>query len=506
MLKFWKTKKDGGQPFLYEEKPELKELDLTVQTIRTQIGESSDVIINDLWVNGNQHLPVTLVFVDGLVNGKNVDDDILKPLLQENSLSRDKTEKDVINRIINGGVYHNSAQIRDSVDKTIEDILSGSAALVFDKEKKAVTFDIKGFAKRSITEPTGENVIKGAKDAFIEVLKDNTAIIRRKIRSQNLRIRQTKVGRQTYTDIAVVWIEGIADKDVVDEIFKRLDDIRIEGVVSPGSVEEFMIDNKWSTFPQIIYTERSDKCCRNILDGRVAVIIDGLPSVYIVPATFHLFFKAPEDYSNNYITASAIIAMRYASYFMSLLLPGFYIAITTFHQEMIPTELALSIIKSKEGVPFPTSIEVVGMLFSFELLIEASLRLPKSIGQAVSIMGAVIVGQTAVAAKILSPGVVIIIAITGVAGFTMPNQDFSNAVRLWRFIFVFCASIAGLFAIVMGMLVMGYMLVRIETFGVPYFVPFTSNEGRDILRDTLRIPFSAMRQRKASQKMTNKRR
>lgn len=507
MLKSWKKRKDGEKPFLYEEKPELKNLELTAQTIRTQIGESADIIFSDLWINGNQSLPATLVFVDGLVNSKNIDDDILKPLLQENSLSQDKTEKDVINRILSGGVYHSSSKIRDSIDEAIEDILSGSAALVFSKEKKAVTFDIRGFAKRSITEPSGENVIKGAKDAFIEVLKDNTAIIRRKIRSQNLRIKQTKVGQQTYTDIAVVWLEGIANKDIVDKVFKRLNNIRTDGAISLGSIEEFIVDNKWSSFPQTIFTERSDKCCQNILDGRVAVIIDGLPSVYIVPATFNMFFKAPEDYSNNYIIASAISTIRYVSYFMSLLLPGFYIAITTFHQEMIPTELALSIIKSKEGVPFPTSIEIIGMLFSFELLIEASVCLPRTIGQAVSIMGAVIVGQTAVSAKILSPGVVIIIAITGVAGFTMPNQDFSNAVRLWRFIFVLCAIIAGLFTIVMGMLVMGYVLVKIETFGVPYFTPFTSNEGREILQDTLlRLPLGTMKQRNASLKSTNKRR
>ncbi len=505
MLKFWKKKKDG-QPFLYEEKPELENLELTTKNIRNQIGDSNDIIFRDLYINGHMDLPVTLVFVDGLINGKIVDDDILKPLLQETVLTRNKG-KDIIKHIMHGGLYHNSAKVREKIDECIEDILTGDVALIFDKENKAITFDIKGFEKRSISEPSGENIIKGAKDSFVEVLRVNTALIRRKIKTQNLRIKQTKIGQQTLTDVAVVWIEGIANRHIVDELFRRLDSIKIDGAVSARFIEEFIIDNKWSMFPQVIYTERSDKLCQSLLDGRVGLVIDGLPTVYIVPAVYNMFFEAPEDFANNYVAASFITLLRYFSYFISLILPAFYIAITTFHQEMIPTDLTISIVTSKEGVPFPSFIEVTGMLIAFELLIEAGLRLPKAIGQAISIVGAVIVGQAAVSAKLESPTVVIIVALTGIAGFTMPNQDFSNTVRIWRLILAACSSIAGLFGIVIGMLVMGYRAASMESFGVPYLTPFAANEGKELAQDTIfRLPLFMMKKRPASLKAINKKR
>ncbi len=503
MLKIRK-KKDGQQVF-YEEKPELKGIDLIAQNIKNQIGDSSDIVFRELYVNGNEKLPVTFIFVDGLINDKNMDDDILKPLLQERVLSCDKDETEVINYITKGGLYHNSAKIRDKIDETIEDILNGYCALIFDKERKAVTFSIRGYEKRAISEPTGENVIKGAKDSFIEELRVNTSRVRRKIKTQNLKIRQTKIGQQTLTDVAVLWIEGIANDNIVQEVFKRLEKINHDGVVLAGSIEDYIIDNRWNPYPQVYYTERPDRFCKGILDGRVGIIIDGLPVTYIVPAEFNMFLKAPEDYSNNYLIASLVRLMRFAAFFFTLMLPAFYISVTTFHHEMIPTDLVVSIVKSKEGVPFPTFIEVLGMLFAFELLIEAGLRLPKTIGQAVSIIGAVVVGQAAVSAKIISPGVVIIVALAGIAGFTMPNQDFSNAVRIWRFIIVISASFAGLFSLVIGLIVMGYQLVKQESYGVPYFSPFTSNEGREIMQDTLfRFPFSFMKKRPSSLKTKNK--
>ena len=506
MIKIIKRNRKGKKVII-EEKPELKNLDLTSDNIKNQIGDSSDVVTRDLLINGKKELPVHFFCIDGLVNTKNVDDDILKPLQQDSNLKEADSEKDAVEKIMNGSVYHNQIKLVESIDKAIEGVLSGGAILVFDHEKKAVLFDIKGFDKRSISPPEDENVIKGSKDSFIEAIRTNTALIRRKIRSQNLRIIESKIGWQTYTSVGVVYIEGLTNEHLVKEVQDRLDKIKVDRILMAGDIEEYIIDNKLSMFPQVIYTERPDKLAQHLVDGRVGIIIDGLPQVYIVPATFDVFFQAPEDYANNYLVASFLRIMRYAAYFITLLLPGFYIAILSFHQELIPTELAVSIIKSKQGVPFPVFIEVVGLLLSFELLMEAGIRLPRNIGQAVSILGAIVVGQAAVQAKLVSPGVVIVVALTGIAGFTMPSQDFANSVRIWRLIIAVFSAIGGLFGLIMSELFLGYLLAKMEVFGIPYYAPFASTEGKDVKEDTIvRLPLWTMKKRPLILRTINKKR
>lgn len=504
MLKFWK-KNSKGKEFLYEEKPENKNVELTGKNIKILLSDSDDIVIRELYINGDESLSITLCYVDGLINSKAASDDILKPLLQEASLGKTKNSKDIINLIEHGTLYYTSQVTRDSTDNTINDILNGSVALIFSDVKLAVTFDIKGFEKRSIDEPTDESVIKGAKDAFIEVLRVNTSLVRRKIRTQNLRIKQIDIGQETVTPVAICYINGIANPHLIKEVIKRLEKIDIDGVLVTAAIEEYIIDDKSSTFPQILYTERPDKFCSNLLEGRVGVLVDGLPTAFIIPGVINQFMQAPEDYSRNFLVASMISIIRYLSFIATLFLPGFYISISTFHQEMIPTELALSIIASKEGVPFPTFIEVIVMLIAFEVLLEAGLRMPKPIGQAVSIVGALVVGQSAVEAKMVSPAVVIVVAVTLIAGFTIPNQDFSNASRLWRFIMTIFSSIAGLLGLAMGIIGLLLHLATIETFGVAYLTPFAANEGKELAKDTIiRLPMWTMKKRPRSLRTINK--
>lgn len=498
---------EKGDSTLFEEKPENKGMELIIKNIKTILLESDDINFHELYINSDKDLPVTLVFVDGLIDQKTVSDNIIKPLTQETILGKSKNLKEAIDLISHGTIYYSLVRTRDNIDDCISDILSGSAALVFDSEKTAITFDAKGFEKRAVEEPTGENVIKGAKDAFVEVLRVNTSLVRRKIKTQNLRIKETIIGRQTLTSVSVIYIEALTNKKIIEEINKRLDKIKLDGVITPGTIEEYIIDNKYSVFPQIMYTERSDKFCDNILEGRVGILIDGLPTAYIVPAVFNQYLQAPEDYSQNYVVSSALRLIRYVAMLMTIMLPAFYVSIATFHQEMIPSDLAISIIASKEDVPFPAFIEVIFMLVAFEILLEAGLRLPKTIGQAVSIVGALVVGQAAVQAKFVSPAVVVAIATTGIAGFTMPNQDFSNALRVWRFILVLCASIAGLFSLTIGLILLVYQLGMMESFGVPYLSPFVANEGEEVYPDTLlRFPLYTMKKRPSSIKPINKRR
>jgi len=287
---------------------------------------------------------------------------------------------------------------------------------------------------------------------------------------------------------------------------QRLEAIDIDRVLDAGVIEGAIVDDKYSAFPQIQYTERIDRFCASLVEGRAGILIEGLPTAYIVPGTLLQFLQAPDDYSFQFIIASIVRFIRFMSMFITLILPGFYISITSFHPEMLPAELAFSIVASRVGVPFPMFVEVLILLLAFELLIEAGVRLPKVIGQTVSIVGGLVVGQAAVEAKLVSPATVMIIAITAIAGFLMPNQDFSNAIRLWRLILAIFGSITGMFGLTFGLIFLLYHWCRIETFGVPYLDPFVANEDEQLQDTIFRLPLFTMKKRPSSLDSKNKKR
>ncbi|PKM72171.1 MAG: spore germination protein [Firmicutes bacterium HGW-Firmicutes-16] len=454
-----------------------------IESIKQKFLDSTDIIFNEVIIDENRKLNV--VFVDGMVNSEIIDNFVLKPLIQETILKEAKTEKDIIDLIMLGTVYHCQRKLRDKLTDCYHDLLIGSLVLIFENSEKAVTFETKGFERRAVSEPTNENVLKGSKESFVEVLRINTALIRRRIPSSDLIISQLQMGRRTDTAVSVIYLEGIANKSIVEETKKRLNSVDIDGISSLGIIEACLRGRKYSLFPQALYTERTDKFCGNVLEGRIGIIADGFPLAIIVPVDINSFLQAPEDYAQNYFYSSMYRMMRYISALVSLVLPAFYVSITTFHPEMIPTKLAMAIIASKEGVPFPSYIEVLLMLGAFEVLLEAGMRLPKSVGQAVSIVGALVVGQAAISAKILSPGVVIIIAAAGITGFVIPSQDFSNTIRVCRLILVVCSITSGLYGVSIGSIVILYHLCDLEVLGVPYLSPFVSNEGKGMLNDTI---------------------
>lgn len=504
--KVFKKKASKNNEVIYSEKPDNKDLELTGDNIKSILKKNSDAISRDIFICGDHKRPVTLVFIDGLVDSKGMADDVVKPLVENSKLCEAKNGKDTIDLIKHGAVYFPHMHVRDNINDTLNDILNAGCAIIFDSEKTALTFAVKGFEKRGITEPTSENIVKGAKDSFVEALRINTATVRRKIKTQKLVVEQTKVGRRTETSIGIIYIHGIANSHLVDEVKQRLDNIEIDGVIEAGFVEEYIIDKKYTVFPLVAATERPDRFCTSIMEGRVGLIIDGLPTAYIIPATIQQLLRTTDDYSQNYLVVSALRLLRYLTALLTVFLPGFYIAVTTFHQEMIPSELAQTIAASKEGVPYPSFIEVFLMLIAFEILLEAGLRLPKTIGQAVSIVGALVVGEAAVNAKLISPAVVVVIAITAISSFTMPNQDFSNALRLWRFVIAIVSTAMGIFGISMGAVFLIYQLASIETFGVPYLSPYVASEGKDLGDSIIRIPLRFLKKRPSSVRTPNERR
>jgi spore germination protein KA len=352
-----------------------------------------------------------------MIASQTVYDYVLKPLTQEPPLKNAKTERELLTLISSGGVYHGQRKVRREMDEAMADLLSGSAVLVFDGEGVAVSFDSKGYEKRGVTEPTNENVLKGSKEAFIESMRVNTSLVRRRIQTDSLKAHQLTIGRRTNTAVTIMFLEGVANPAAVELVKMRLEALDVDGFISAGQIESALSEKRRTVFPQVLYTERVDKFCGNLLEGRVGVITDGIPVAYITPVDLNAFLQAPEDYTQNALASTMFRILRHICAFAALILPAFYVSITAFHQEMVPTKLAVSIISSKQGVPFPTYMEVLLMLLAFEVLLEAGLRLPRSIGQAVSIVGALVVGQAAITANILSPGVVIIIAAAGMIAY-----------------------------------------------------------------------------------------
>lgn len=460
---------------------------ITIEIIKQELTDLDDLIVREIQIIKNKK--IYIIGIDGMINADIIDQNILKTLIvikEKIVKTENKSKSSVFDLIDEGNITHIELEKKNNLSDIIKKVLMGFVAIIdSDIYNAAYICDVKGFSKREITEPINENIIKGSKEAFNETLRDNTAIVRRRLVTKELKIKDIEVGTEIATKLSIIYLDNQVDKEILQNLIDRINKIKIDGILTPATFEEQIIDNKYAIFPQIIYTERVDKFSANIAEGGIGIIIDGLSIGYTVPAVMNMFFQVPEDYSYNYIIASLLRFTRYLCAFLTLVISGLYVAITTFHPEMIPTELAVSIIKSKEGVPITPFLEVLLMLFAFEILIEAGARLPKTIGQTISIVGGLIVGEAAVNAKFTSPAVVVVVAIAGITGFIIPNQDFANALRIMRVVLVVVAGVLGMYGLTMGIILIIYTLANMESMGIPYLVPFTSNNAKNLLKDTI---------------------
>ena len=416
-------------------------------------------------------------FVDKLL----VNEAILKPIAD--NMDNIKNSDDLLALIKNGKIHNIDVKIQTDIDKIITDILQANFVLVC--ENIAVIFSTVNFSKRSIEKPENDSSVKGAKESFIESAAINVSLVRRRLQTEKLKVLEEEIGEETKTKINILYVEGIAKEDVVQRVKERIKNIKVPSIVSVADFEEHIVDRKYSIFPQTIATERPDKVAANLVEGKVIIFVDGFPTAYIAPSVLAMFMQASEEYNINYFVSSFIRVLRYVCIFIATLFPALYIAITTFHHEMLPTTLAESIIQSKQNVPLPAFLEIIIMLIAFEILLEAGNRMPKVAGQTVSIVGALIVGEAAVNAKFVSPIVVVIVAITAICGFVIPNRDLANAIRISRIGLVIVSSIAGFFGISIATIVLIYYLCSLESFGEPYLKPFVANDGKKILADTV---------------------
>lgn len=474
--------------------------------IKRIYAKSTDVLIRPIEIKGQNDITVSIFCVDGLVNSQVLDLTIIKPIATEEGPKQCRNQMELANYLLNqGGAYHAFGSFITDFNKLNTMVMSGMAAILLDELQAAVVYDVRTFDKRSVSDPSEESTMKGAKDSFIEVLRTNTALIRRRIRSPHLTVEQMYVGRLSRTDVALVYMNHICDMNLVKEIRQKLQAIDIDNICASSFIEEFITENQNSLMPQVMYTERPDRCCSNLTDGRIVLVIDGIPYVFVMPCQFPMLLQSSEDYSESYLAGSALRCLRYITLLLSLLLPAFYIAVTTFHSQLLPLQMLLSIQKAKINVPFSSCIEVLGLLLSFEILIEAGLRLPKNIGSAMSIVGGLVVGQAAVSANVISPVVVIIIALAGIAGFTIPNQDLSIALRVSRFALALFASFAGFYGLMIGLLFIITHLCSLDNFGVPYMAPFVATIKADLQDTILRYPVKDFKYRPEGIAPQNKR-
>ena len=467
-------------------------LDRDLEAIRERGGNSYDLTVRRFIAGG---LPGALLYLEGLTDKRSVEE-IVRSLIHEPERLKITLKK---GRGLE--IAREKLIISDQVD-TIENIAElfseisiGASAVFLEGSPKALICDTRQPETRQIGEPENETVLRGPRDGFIENLQVNTSLIRMRLPIPQLWIETITLGRLSRTTVAVLYLKGLAREKLLREVRSRLEKIDIDAVLGTGYVEDYIEDNAYTIFPLVFRTERPDKVTAALLEGRVAIMVDGTPFAMIAPTELAMLMQSPDDYFEVPAICAFIRLLRYAALFVSTLLPGIYVAIVTFHQELLPTDLFLRISSAREGVPFPVIAEMLILDIVFEMLREAGLRLPPAIGPAISIVGALILGDAAVRAGLVSPGVVIVVATTAIAGFTTPAFSLGASFRLLRFVFTILGAIFGLFGVQFALLLAIIHLCSLRSFGMPYLAPFAPLVWSDLKDSVVRAWWWGMHSR-----------
>ncbi|MTV50284.1 spore germination protein [Heliobacillus mobilis] len=459
-----------------------------IKVIQKILQNDGLVIYRKIRLDTNPFRACYVIYVDGMVNSDLLNENILRHLLIFNFGDRRQAPKmsfsDVLmNRVLSTG----NVQTEKVIDSAIQSLLYGNVLVLVDGIPFAFVIDAKGWEIRSISEPETERVVRGPREGFIENLITNLTMIRRKMINPALKMVFRDIGTRTRTKICIIYIEGIARPEIIQEVYRRLDKVQLDGILEPEYIIEFIRDAPLSPYETIGTTERPDTAVGKLLEGRIVIMVDGSPFAITLPYLFLEYFQANKDYYDSFLYSSANRLLRYISFFLTTSTPAIYVALVNFHQEMIPTRLLISIASAKEGVPFPAAIEAFIMLMAFQLLREAGVRLPSPVGQAVSIVGALILGEAAVTAKIISAPMVIVVALTGISGFLVPEMP--GVSFFLSLFFLFSSSFIGFFGYIFAVIAVTIHMTSLRSFGLPYLSNLTSIHGKELKDTVVRAPW-----------------
>lgn len=471
-------------------------LSSNLDLIKQEIGHNSDVRFREFHLS-KTGIQAAIVFIDGLSDMPFISENILKPLMLGFSQPKQETQQNnqLIDLIQNHFLAVSGIKPAHTFKELITKVFAGSTVLLVDGSSQALIIGAKAVKSRSMEEPSSEPLVRGPRISFNETLSDNTGILRLRVANPNLTMIHYELGKQSKKSAVIVYINGIANEELVAEVKRKIEQIDIDDVPESGYIEQLIEENYLSPFPQVQSTERPDRVIAGLLEGRVAILLDGTPFALVMPVTFAMFLQSPEDYYERWIPASLIRMLRYLAAFISVFLPSIYISFISFHQGLIPTKLAISIAGTREGVPFPSLIESLIMEVSIEILREAGLRLPKPVGQTVGLVGGLVIGEAAVQAGIISPIMVIVVALTAISSFAIPQYNAGISLRLLRFSAMFSAAFLGLYGVIMFFLVLAIHFVRLKSFGVPYSAPYAPYRLSDWKDYMVRMPIFMMLQR-----------
>ena len=480
------NQKSGLQKKKYA-KELFENLQENLNNLKDMLDEPEDLVIRRLSVAGKD---CAVAYIDGMVDDYLLHSYIMQDLQRGAEEQQDMPEESValLQKIEEDVLSATDIERGKTMTDVSEAILLGETVVYVDGVKEVLIINTIGGVYRGVEEPQAEGVLRGPRDGFVENIQTNMVLVRRRIRDPNLRVKAHKSGARSNKSLVILYIEGIAHPKIIDEVNRRLASIDVDDAIGTTAIEQWIEDSFLSPFPQVSSTERPDNVETALLKGRVAIMLDGTPFVLIVPTTLSSVLQSPEDYYYRWMVSSATRVLRYAAAFMAIFLPALYVALTTYHVGLIPSDLAFFIAASREGVPFSAPIEALSMVTTMELLREAGARLPKAIGQTIGIVGGLVIGEAAVTAGIVSPIMVIVVALNAIASFAIPNYTTAATFRILLYLFIVAASILGLYGIVLAYIMVNIHIVNLKSFGVSYSAPFAPGFLKDFRDTVVQLP------------------
>lgn len=483
--------------YFEERRPLEKSLENNICNMKKLMHESSDIVYREFYFGVKNQTKVFVSFIDGLGDKKLILEYIIKSLTVDihitDSDGKLSGKKDPFNELKKYILNIVEASDVNTFDEAVDSILSGDTLLMLEGSEIGLSISAKGGEKRSVMPPENEVVVRGPHEAFVETLRVNTSLLRRIIKNPNLVFEPVVLGKETHTDIAISYIKGIANEKIVEEVHRRLNRIDIDAILESGYIEQLIEDNPFSPFATVGNSERPDKVAAKLLEGRVAIICNGTPIVLTVPYLFTEALQVPEDYYSRPFYANFMRLLRLLALILTLILPALYISLLTFHQEMVPSVLLITFAASREGVPFPVFLETLLSEISFKLLRESGIRMPRSVGQAVSIVGTLVIGEAAVSGGFIGAPMVIITSFSAITGFI--NPAVYDSVVIFKFIFIFLSGSFGLYGVTIGLICMLAHMCSLRSFGVQYMAPFAPTMRSDIKDSIFRLPLWLMKSR-----------